>query len=502
MALDFPSSPTNGQTYGNYYYDATVGAWNSFSSTVNPIPSTLKNLSVTTDDIGLVPLTVNGASGQTANLQEWKNSAGSGVASMTNAGTLTVQTLNLTNDLTVANGGTGAGTFTTGAYLKGNGTSAIQAQTGIPFADVTMQSIGAGADLNTYVTQGLYHQGSNAQAAGGTNYPVAYAGLLEVFQSGVDGSGFTYQRYTVYQGFFQVYTRAKYTTTWSAWKLIPFNDSPTFTGTATAPVLASTIATGTAPLTVSSTTTVSNLNADMIDGYHESAMLLTRSTGVSTNSTDFNTIVTPGSYGVGGNGNWTGSSNAPTSAYAYGQLVVTANGNIVSQIYYTHNVSGHYIRTKYNASDWQAWQRIATDYTSARVARLVTTTAQSTSGTAGAASYYQWTSDTMSSGMWSSGANTKIFPNKAGKWRVNAKVRFAATSGAAGYVQVQMNRVSNSPSEGLQTDSIGGAYPSAMDIFNVTAVGTDYFETAFFSTGITHGTTQGNAIMTAEYLGT
>lgn len=221
MALDFPSSPTNGQIYGNYYYDATVGAWNSFSSTVNPIPSTLKNLSVTTDDIGLVPFTVNGASGQTANLQNWKNSAGTIVASVNNAGVISADTLSLVNDLTVANGGTGAGTFTTGAYLKGNGTSAIQAQTGIPFADVTMQQIGAAADLNTYVTQGLYHQSSNANAAGGANYPVALAGLLEVFQSGADGSGFTYQRYTVYQASHALYERAKYTTTWSAWQQVP-----------------------------------------------------------------------------------------------------------------------------------------------------------------------------------------------------------------------------------------------------------------------------------------
>ena len=27
MALDFPSSPTNGQIYSNYYYDSTTGAW-------------------------------------------------------------------------------------------------------------------------------------------------------------------------------------------------------------------------------------------------------------------------------------------------------------------------------------------------------------------------------------------------------------------------------------------------------------------------------------------
>jgi hypothetical protein len=219
MPLDFPSNPTNGQTYDNYYYDATVGAWNSFSSTTNTIPSTLKNLSVSTDTTSSVPLTVNGISGQTANLQEWVSGAGSGVASLTNAGTLTVQTLNLTNDLTVANGGTGASTFTTGAYLKGNGTSAIQAQTGVPLADVTVINIPAAADLNTYTTQGLYQQLANANAAGGTNYPVAFAGFLEVHESTDDN--FIYQRYTAYKDQHEMYIRARYAGTWNAWQKVP-----------------------------------------------------------------------------------------------------------------------------------------------------------------------------------------------------------------------------------------------------------------------------------------
>lgn len=217
MALDFPSSPTNGQVYGNYYYDASIGAWSSFATSSNIIPSTLKNLTITSGEIGLVPLTVTGKSGQTANLQEWISGAGSGVASLTNAGTLTVQTLNLTNDLTVENGGTGVGTFTAGAYLKGNGTSAIQAQTGVPFADVTVIPINAAADLNTYITQGLYHQNANVDAAGGANYPVPYAGLLEV----INGEGFIYQRYTVYQEQHAIWTRSRYITTWSAWQQVP-----------------------------------------------------------------------------------------------------------------------------------------------------------------------------------------------------------------------------------------------------------------------------------------
>lgn len=47
--------------------------------------------------------------------------------------------------------------------------------------------------------------------------------------------------------------------------------SPTFTGVVTAPRFTSTQATGTAPFTVSSTTVVSNLNADFLDGIHASS---------------------------------------------------------------------------------------------------------------------------------------------------------------------------------------------------------------------------------------
>lgn len=43
--------------------------------------------------------------------------------------------------------------------------------------------------------------------------------------------------------------------------------SPTFTGTVTAPSYVSTVANGTAPLVVTSTTKVANLNADLLDGY-------------------------------------------------------------------------------------------------------------------------------------------------------------------------------------------------------------------------------------------
>lgn len=99
-------------------------------------------------------------------------------------------------------------------------------------------------------------------------------------------------------------------------------------------------------------------------------LVYTRS-GISTNSTNFNTITTAGTYSVGGNGTWTGSSNGPTSSYPFGLLeVFTDASNIVTQRFVTHTNSETWIRSKFNASDWQSW-RIAltsTNYTSYAVA--------------------------------------------------------------------------------------------------------------------------------------
>ena len=38
MALDFPSSPTNGQIYGNYYYDSSRGVWRANAPLAAGIP--------------------------------------------------------------------------------------------------------------------------------------------------------------------------------------------------------------------------------------------------------------------------------------------------------------------------------------------------------------------------------------------------------------------------------------------------------------------------------
>lgn len=53
------------------------------------------------------------------------------------SGNISGNAANVTGTVAVGNGGTGATTLGAGGYLKGNGTSAITSQTGVPFSDVT-----------------------------------------------------------------------------------------------------------------------------------------------------------------------------------------------------------------------------------------------------------------------------------------------------------------------------------------------------------------------------
>ena len=64
-ALDFPTSPSNGDTYQNYVYDSTDGVWKRFTAGVN------------LNDLGDVTLT-SAAEGQTLvyNGTAWVNGDG------------------------------------------------------------------------------------------------------------------------------------------------------------------------------------------------------------------------------------------------------------------------------------------------------------------------------------------------------------------------------------------------------------------------------------------
>lgn len=67
-------------------------------------------------------------------------------------------------------------------------------------------------DLDDYVTNGMWSEASNAEAATGTNFPVPRAGVLEVINHGT----FVYHRYTEYTTGI-IHTRTKYNSTWYPW---------------------------------------------------------------------------------------------------------------------------------------------------------------------------------------------------------------------------------------------------------------------------------------------
>jgi hypothetical protein len=73
--------------------------------------------------------------------------------------------------------------------------------------------IGVGADLNTFIGPGYYHQPSNANAGSGTNYPTDLAGMLSV----QEGGGYIYQTYLCYNNN-SFYQRTWYNGTWYDWQ--------------------------------------------------------------------------------------------------------------------------------------------------------------------------------------------------------------------------------------------------------------------------------------------
>lgn len=80
----------------------------------------------------------------------------------------------------------------------------------------TAAEMPGGADLNSYTTPGFYYQTANADAASGTNYPVASAGSMVVMNS----AGLTQQYWTYGNGSTppRAFFRAFYSGSWSAWR--------------------------------------------------------------------------------------------------------------------------------------------------------------------------------------------------------------------------------------------------------------------------------------------
>lgn len=105
---------------------------------------------------------------------------------------------------------------TTKAYVD----SALTPKATTAYVDTLVkgQELGAGVNLNTLVSSGIYTQQQSAEATVALNYPTTLAGFLEVF---VADSGMLWQRYTPYGQFAKhIYQRALYSTTWYPWKII------------------------------------------------------------------------------------------------------------------------------------------------------------------------------------------------------------------------------------------------------------------------------------------
>ena len=106
-------------------------------------------------------------------------------------------------------------------------------------------------------------------------------------------------------------------------------------------------------------------DADSVDGFQGSDIVANK----GSVSADWNTMVIPGMYRMLGT-DWSSYTNGPSNAYQYGILLVLSSGTTVTQMYITHRStvvspttagSGIWVRSKFNASNWDPWYRLMGD---------------------------------------------------------------------------------------------------------------------------------------------
>jgi hypothetical protein len=134
-------------------------------------------------DSNVIDITQNGfnVANLHANLvSAWSNVATLEVGTLNVAGTATIKTLNLTDDLTVANGGTGASSFTAGAILVGDGSNSLKTLANSTFTKTGSE--GAGKTI-TSITVDAYGRLTDATFANISG--------LTVGQGGTGASTFT-----------------------------------------------------------------------------------------------------------------------------------------------------------------------------------------------------------------------------------------------------------------------------------------------------------------------
>lgn len=127
------------------------------------------------------------------------------------ASSLATQTLELTNDLAIAHGGTGASSYD-------------QALVNLNAAKFQRNSLGASDNLNSFDgnNPGFFYTATNAAATAANNYPVTQAGSLLVQRNGANGVGGCTQMYFPYNSN-DIYVRTFYfgsPGTWSDWNIV------------------------------------------------------------------------------------------------------------------------------------------------------------------------------------------------------------------------------------------------------------------------------------------
>lgn len=107
----------------------------------------------------------------------------------------------------------------TNVYLDGE-TTAVDSAARKGYVDALAVGVtlpNAAHDLNDYVDPGIFLQPANVGAIAGANYPMPYAGKLDVKRYGV----ITWQTYQGYQAQSRLFWRSKYNSSWSAWSESP-----------------------------------------------------------------------------------------------------------------------------------------------------------------------------------------------------------------------------------------------------------------------------------------
>ena len=201
---------------------STLANWQELLTPVDVVTSvagrtgsvtlTVSDVSGAQPSLGFTPIQQGGGTGQLGNkvYLGWQNSNTLGLqVDTTNFGStwpisVAGTALNVTGNVSIANGGTSA-------------TTAVGALANLGALGVVNSNLGNNVDFNTMTTTGIYYQTGDAAAATATNSPIGLAGKLTVTNSG--NSIGVWQSYDTYRvnSTPRQFRRQYYNGGWSPW---------------------------------------------------------------------------------------------------------------------------------------------------------------------------------------------------------------------------------------------------------------------------------------------